>query len=391
MRGTPPRRIKPLALLRSALRIVIFLIALAAMLVLVAVPTTVILSLLSTPVEGEMQFRLRSPADTYYGLYLQLHRAELDAPASNSPEEVAFTVEPGESPQSIAERLESLGLVSSAKLFYAYVRYHGLGQSLEAGDYTLRRDMTIPEVVAALQHGSVKEVEITIPEGWRMEQVAEFLEQKGVMSADAFLAAARSGVWDERYDFLKDKPDDASLEGYLFPDTYRLPVPASPEDLIGRMLDNFGRKVTPQMRQRAVEMGFTLHEVVILASIVEREAVIPEERPIIASVYLNRLKKGMYLQADPTVQYAKGYDPVTKRWWAPMTIEEMSSVQSPYNTFLNPGLPPGPICSPGLDSIKAVLYPADTDYLFFFSRGDGTHVFAKTYEEHLKNQEKFGY
>jgi len=373
------------------LRFVLFLVAVAAMVIVVAIPAVVILNVLSAPSGGEIKFRLGSPADLYYGFYLWLHADQLDQPASDDATVVSFTIEPGESASAIGERLEELGVVSSARLFYAYVRYHGLGSRLEAGEYKLRRDMTIPEVAAALQHGTIREVEVTIPEGWRMEQVAEYLQKEGIMSAEEFLAAARSGAWDDKYDFLKDKPADASLEGYLFPDTYRLPVPATPEDLIVRMLDNFDAKVTPQMRQRAVDMGFTLYEVITLASIVEREAAIPEERPIIASVYLNRLKKGMHLQADPTVQYAKGYDPTTGRWWAPMTIEEMSTVQSPYNTFLNPGLPPGPICSPGLDSIKAVLYPAETDYLFFFSRGDGSHVFAKTYEEHLRNQEEYGH
>lgn len=133
----------------------------------------------------------------------------------------------------------------------------------------------------------------------------------------------------------------------------------------------------------------SIYEVVTLASIVEREAVVDEERPIIASVYLNRLNRGMYLQSDPTVQYAKGYSAESGRWWNPMIQEEAQSVDSPYNTFLYPGLPPGPICSPGLASIQAVLYPADTPYLFFFSKGDGTHAFSKTYEEHLENMRRY--
>ena len=377
--------------IRTIARVIIFILALAAMLTIIVIPAVILLNAFSTSSgTGSGRFKLGSPSDVYYGFYLWLHADQLNTPASEDDTPVTFSVQPGESPSSIGERLEEMGLVPSARLFYAYVRYYGLGSRLEAGDYQLRRNMTIPEIAEALQYGRIKEIEVTIPEGWRMEQTAQYLQQQGIMSADAFLAAARSGVWDDKYEFLKDKPPDASLEGYLFPDTYRLPVPATPEDLITRMLDNFSAKVSPEMRQRAVEMGFTLYEVITLASIVEREAVVPEERSIIAGVYLNRLRKGMYLQADPTVQYAKGYDPATGRWWPSMTIEEMSTVQSPYNTFLHPGLPPGPICSPGLESIKAVLYPTETDYLFFFSRGDGSHIFAKTYEEHLKNQELYG-
>lgn len=362
-----------------------------AMLAAVLVPIVALLGIFSKPTSSEkIEVKLGSPTELYYGFYLWLHRDELNKPLLPGGSPVAFTVYPGESPYSIGERLEEIGLISSARLFYAYVRYYNLGQKLEAGDYTLSPAMTIPEIVQILQHGRTKEITLTIPEGWRIEQIAQYLEKQGIMSAREFLAVAWRDQWVARYDFLRDAPEGITLEGYLFPDTYRLPIPASPQDLLARMLDNFGTKVTPEMRARAKELGFTLYQVVTLASIVEREAVIPEERPIIAGVYLNRLRKGMYLQADPTVQYAKGYDEATGRWWPPITIEEMSSIQSPYNTFLNPGLPPGPICSPGLDSIKAVLYPAETDYLFFFSKGDGSHVFSKTYEEHLENQKRYG-
>ncbi len=376
--------------MRKALKLLAFLVAILAMLTVASIPVVAILGIFSGPPSEKVQVRLGSPTELYYGFYLWLHQEELQKPLLPEGSPVSFTVYPGESPYSIAERLEEAGLISSARLFYAYIRYNDLGQKLEAGDYTLSPAMTIPEIARALQHGRVREITLTIPEGWRMEQLAQYLEEKGVMSARDFLAAAQRDLWVARYDFLKDVPEGATLEGYLFPDTYRLPVPASPQDLLTRMLDNFGARVTPEMRARAQEMGFTLFQVVTLASIVEREAVIPQERPVIAGVYLNRLRRGMYLQADPTVQYAKGYDKATGRWWPPITIEEMSSVQSPYNTFLNPGLPPGPICSPGLDSIKAVLYPAETDYLFFFSRGDGSHVFSRTYEEHLENQKRYG-
>jgi UPF0755 protein len=178
-------------------------------------------------------------------------------------------------------------------------------------------------------------------------------------------------------------------------DTYRVPADADARVLIERLLEMFDQRVTMQMRRDAQAYGLSLHQLMTLASIVEREALLDQERPIVASVYLNRLARQLpeadgYLRADPTFQYARGYDPVTGRWWAPFTVDDVESVDSPYNTFLYPGLPPGPICSPSLASLKAVVYPAETEYLYFYAVGDGSHAFAKTYQEHLANQERYG-
>jgi UPF0755 protein len=183
-------------------------------------------------------------------------------------------------------------------------------------------------------------------------------------------------------------PAGVSLEGFLFPDTYQLRPDATASDLVGRMLITFDERVTPEMRQQAAAQGFTLYEVLTLASIVEREAAVIEERPQIASVYLNRLSIDMMLQADPTVQYAQGYDPTTGEWWnRGLTQADYTSVDSPYNTYLYAGLPPGPIANPSLSSIQAVLNPADTPYIFFRAAcdGSGRHNFAITFEEHLAN------
>jgi DMSO/TMAO reductase YedYZ heme-binding membrane subunit len=197
------------------------------------------------------------------------------------------------------------------------------------------------------------------------------------------------------YSFLAGRPPGASLEGYLMADTYRIPADADAATLIARLLETFDQRVTAQMRRDAQAQGLSLHEMVTLASIVEREALLDEERPIVASVYLNRLAGQLpeadgYLRADPTFQYARGYDPVSGRWWAPFQVEDVQGIDSQYNTFLYPGLPPEPICSPSLASLKAVVYPAETDYLYFYARGDGSHAFAKTYEEHLQNQALYG-
>jgi UPF0755 protein len=185
------------------------------------------------------------------------------------------------------------------------------------------------------------------------------------------------------------------LEGYLFPETYEVPAAeALPTDVLGRQLDVFAERVVPAY-ESAVASGTTtldLYTVLTIASIVEREAVVPEERPDIAGVYLNRLAQGIRLEADPTVQYAMGYQQETGQWWkTPVFLEEYSSVDSPYNTYLYDGLPPGPIASPGLSSIEAVLNPGDHDYLYFVATPDGTgrHIFASTFEEHAANVQRY--
>jgi len=280
-----------------------------------------------------------------------------------------------------------LGLVTDGELFRMFIRYHEIDAKLEAGEYVLRPNMTMAEIAETLQHARIEEVTVTIPEGWRAEQVAQMLTKENIADGDEFLALMRGGKFD--YSLLRDRPEGSSLEGFLFPETYRIPAQAEAEDLIERMLSTLEERFTPEMRQLAAERGMTVYQVMTLASIVEREAVIAEERPLIAGVFLNRLEQGMPLQADPTVQYAKGYDATTGQWWAPVTPEDWQGVDSPYSTYLYPSLPPGPICSPGLSAIQAVLEPTDTEYLFFLARGDGSHVFAVTYEEHLQNQELY--
>ena len=325
--------------------------------------------------------------DVLIGLYLQYRQGDLDRPASYDDTPVTFVVEPGESAATIAARLEELGLVTDGELFRMFIRYHEIDANLEAGEYVLRPNMTMAEMAEILQHARIEEVTVTIPEGWRAEQIAQMLAKENIVDGDEFLVLVRGGKFD--YSLLRDRPEESSLEGFLFPETYRIPAQAEAEDLVERMLSTLDERFTPEMRRLAAEGGMTVYEVITLASIVEREAVMAEERPLIADVFLNRLEQDMYLRADPTVQYAKGYDATTGQWWAPVSTEDWEAVDSPYSTYLYPGLPPGPICSPGLSAIQSVLEPADTEYLFFLAKGDGSHAFATTYEEHLQNQELY--
>jgi UPF0755 protein len=246
--------------------------------------------------------------------------------------------------------------------------------------------MNMSEIAEALQKANFEEVTVTIPEGLRAEEIADILTEQNIMPGDEFLAFVRTGSGVE-HPLLADRPANVNYEGYLFPDTYRLPVNATPEDLVTRMLENMAGKIPANAVALAAGQGRTFFEILTVASIVEREAVIPDERPRIASVYLNRIAQGMYLQADPTVQYAMGYQTDTDQWWkTPVTLDEYSNVSSPYNTYLNPGLPPGPIANPGAASINATLQPEQTEYLFFMGcGGEGAHLFALDFAEHEQN------
>jgi UPF0755 protein len=343
---------------------------------------------------GSEGFSLESLETTLLGMYLRLNSARMEAPAGTHSGTVAFFVEPGETATTVAERLQEQGLISDAQLFRLYMRYTGLDAQLEAGQFELSPSMTMIDISQRLLRASAEEVVVTIPEGMRAEEIADLLSADGVVDGERFLQLAQendpAAVGAGDYAFLDGLPADATLEGFLFPDTYRLPVPAEPEDLLARMLANFDQQVTPEMRQAAGAAGRSLYEVVTLASIVEREALLAEEYPIIASVYLNRLGKGMLMRADPTVQYAMGYQAATGQWWkTPVQLEEYSEVDSPYNTYLYADLPPGPICSPGLTAIEASVYPVETDYLYFMATGEGGHAFAETWEEHEANVERY--
>jgi len=331
---------------------------------------------------------------------LTLRDAELAIPAGEDPRQRPFVINLGEPARFIAARLAAEGFVNDADLFNLYLRVSGLERRIQAGNFMLAETMTVPEVAVALQQALEAEATVTIPEGFRAEEIAERLEENNILQPDQFLAAIRQprtlSIFAD-YDFLQNLPADGTLEGFLFPDTYRFPVLAqSPEAVLRPFLDNFERKVGAD-GLAAGSSGLRGDELLNLASIVEREAVQSDERPLIASVYLNRLNGtcvadvgGRYLQADPTVQYARGV--VGNWWWEPESIEEYSSVLSPYNTYLYEGLPPSPIANPGLDAIQASRSPAQTAYCFFLATGDdGRHAFAQTLAEHQRNLQIYGY
>ena len=313
----------------------------------------------------------------------------LDVRASDDARPTRFSVRSGESTASIAARLEGARLVDSALGFRLLARLRGADGQLQAGEYVLRANMTSGEIIAALSGGG-NAGGFTIPEGWRAAEIADLLDRRGLLQRDEFLGLVREGTFEN--DFLQGRPAGASLEGYLFPDTYQF-LPGTPaREVVQAMLDDFGRRLTPELRAKARARGLSLHEILTLASIVEREAVLPEERPIIAGVFYNRIEKDMLIQADATVQFAvAGPNPasITGGYWKRGLTQLDLGAESPYNTYRQRGLPPGPICSPGLDAIRAAIEPETTDYLYFVAKSDGSHVFARTLKEHNENVARY--
>ena len=326
----------------------------------------------------------------------RLFNSYLERARTNDTNPVLFTVEPDESPDAVAQRLADLKLVQSTTYFKGKLRLRGADTKFAAGSHVLREGMSVDEilneitVVAADAPGTPRApttyIEFRTHEGWRLDEVAQLMVEKGIVRDRAAFLAALNDPSLTRYEFLGGRPASATLEGYLFPDTYRVPTGAAPKDVAALMLDNFGTRVPKGMRENLPE-GISFYQALVVASIVEREAAIDSERSIIASVYYNRLKgiPPLKLQADPTVQYAIGQDGA---WWPELQPTDLTR-SSPYNTYQIDGLPPGPICNPSLKSIQAATAPAQTDYLYFVAKGDGTHAFARTYEEHQENIKKY--
>ena len=312
------------------------------------------------------------------------------APAVAPGETVAFTISQGETTASVAQRLGEMGLVPNALLFRFWVQFRGAEGKLQAGDYQLRQGMSMDELIEALQAAKAKDVPVTFVEGRRLEEFAEALDQANTgIDSKRFLDLAKRGNF--AYDFLESKPAGASLEGYLFPDTYRvIPGKTTPEDLIHQMLKRFGDNLTPQMRQQAQANGLTIHQLVTLASIVEREAQVKEERPRISAVFYNRLRDKECICADATIQYAIGKP---GSWWPPLRDQAKNvAPESEYNSYTHGGLPPGPISNPGAASLKAAAEPEKTAYKYYVRddvKNDGSHQFAMTLAEHEANIRRY--
>jgi len=318
-----------------------------------------------------------------YSALMVWHDGRLTRPLGTTSGEQEFSISSGEPPASVAVRLEQAGLIRDADAFRDYLIYSGLDTGIQAGNYTLSPALSSMQIAERLQDATPAQVKFVVLPGWRMEEIAASMPTSGLdISPEQFLAAAR----DPRagLDFL---PPGASAEGMLFPDEYTLPRAMQADQLVGLLISHFATALTPEMRAAFSRQGLDVYQAVSLASIIQREAVQQDEQPVIASVFLNRLAAGMTLGADPTIQYALGFDAASGSWWkSPLTADDLAVV-SPYNTYNNPGLPPGPISNPSLSALQAVANPAKTNYLYFRARcdGSGRHAFAETYDQQLQN------
>jgi UPF0755 protein len=339
---------------------------------------------------GDLQ--LAAPKDLQglvLSIYLNTRAGDLVAAAGKDDAPVLFTIERGESLNAIANRLQSEKLIKDPDLFKRYLQYNDLDAGIEAGDFQLKQTMNIQQIAQTLQEGRIAELNVRIPQGKRLEEIADIVASQVPISRTEFLKLMQdAGQWKSQFDFLKDVPEGASLEGYIFPDTYSVPRDkVTARDVLLAALRNFDKKVTSQLRADLQAEGRTLYDAIRLASIVEREAGVEQDRPTIAGVYLNRLNDGMALDADPTIQYGLGNSRDPNTWWPQITQEDYQGVQSPYNTYLSTGLPPSPIANPALASIEAAIHPEKHPYYFFRTscNNDGTHVFAKTLDEQIAN------
>lgn len=325
---------------------------------------------------------------------------------ANATSSISFVIQSGETGAQIADALQAKGLIRNALAFRIWARIKGLDTQLQAGAYNLSPSMTIDQIIALLLHAQPDAVPVIVLEGWRLEQIAnqfahndpayppltKFNEQdflKYVMHPNQFPGAAN-------FPILKDIPPGNSMEGFLFPDTYLIPVNATAQDVIGIMLNEFTSKVQQNhLDTLAKQNKLSVYQMVILASIVQREALFDNDRPLVASVYWNRIYKPnaetvSELDADPTVQYARDSQPGTKKYWTPLQAAGRSVLpDSPWNTYTHPGFPPTPICSPGLASLLAAAAPPSTPYYFFLSKADGHNVYAKTNAEFLADEQKY--
>jgi len=363
--------------MRRFLVISIILFILAALAVLIVIPA------LAKYHYGEPSPTLWGKKRFSYAAKILWHDPTIRRVADPYGTEQNFTLEQGESPYQLAARLEEEGLILDAEAFLTLLIYTGMDTSLLPGNYKLSPSLSMQSIAGMFQDSRASQIEFIILPGWRIEEIAASLASSGLLIAEkTFLDAAYSPP-----PLAVEVGEASSHEGFLFPDSYLLSRNLTAEQLLTELTLNFARNLSPEIKAGFAAQGLSLYDAVKLASIVEREAVVADERKMIASVFLNRLRASQKLETDPTIQYALGYDEISQSWWkSPLTYADLEVV-SIYNTYIHPGLPPTPICSPSLSSLEAVAFPEETSYYYFRARcdGSGLHAFAETFEGHLAN------
>ncbi|MST99859.1 endolytic transglycosylase MltG [Tissierella pigra] len=319
------------------------------------------------------------------GVFMNNYYKEgLKAMNPDDPSDVLVVIPSSSSVNTISNILYENKLIKNPIIFKIKVKTSNTASTLKAGEYNLSTDMDLDTIISKLVKGGKDRntVRFTIPEGYELEQMAEKLAKEGIIDKDRFIQLSSDKKnFEEEFSFLKQLEKGQSLEGFLFPSTYEIFTGTKEEEIIGKMLHEFEKIYEKDLESKLTELNMTLNEAVTLASIVEREGKVDEERPLMSAVFLNRIEKGMMLQSCATVQYVLGER-------KEVLSNADTRIDSPYNTYINEGLPPGPIASPGEESLVAAVNPADVDYLFFVLTGNGTHTFTKTYEEHLQAKPK---
>ena len=311
------------------------------------------------------------------GFGLWFYRYATTGPKGVKDQKVTLWIKPGQSFFTTIDQLRSAGLVKHPDRFRWLAYLQGYERQIRAGEYELSSSMSPATILHTLVHGRPVLRKVVLPEGITMAQIAELLQSAGLTERGLFLDKATDADFATHLGIHA-----ASLEGYLFPETYHFPKGISVEDIIVKMVDQFHAVFTPAWVERARASGMSIHEVVTLASIVEKETGKAEERPLIAAVFLNRMKRNMRLESDPTVIYG------LSEFTGNLTRRHLKT-PTPYNTYTSRGLPPGPIANPGKASLEAVLYPANEPYLYFVSKNDGSHHFSRTFAEHRKMVRKY--
>jgi len=332
---------------------------------------------------GEPSASLNSWQRLSYSYELIWNAGDLTQPRDPAGAEQLFVIQPDESVISISNRLEQTGIIRRASAFRTYLLWAGLDTIIQSGTYRLSPAQTGFDIAQILKSTTLTEVNFTVLPGWRMEEIAAALPTSGLeFPPEAFLAAAAAPAIS-----MDVIPEGGSAEGFLYPKTYSLPRTTTAEQLVSILLQEFTSQVPVETLSAYASHGLTVFQAVVLASIIQREVIVEDEMPAIASVFYNRLAIGMKLQTDPTVQYALGYNAAQGTWWTnPLSVNDLQ-FDSPYNTYLYPGLPPGPISNPGLAALEAVAHPAESAYYYFQAKcdGSGLHNFAETFEQHQQN------
>lgn len=326
----------------------------------------------------------------FTSLFYFFYKRSIDSSVTEDYSPINFSIEKGDAVSLISRRLIENNLISSELYFKVYLWQNKSDKMLQAGDYILSPNMTMKEIVNFFIKGDVvlAEKDVKIIEGWDLKDIAFSFEENNISNSEDFLklieTPVNKWVFDfNKPDFLNDIPEGHDLEGYIYPDTYRVYNNASVSDVLKKALDNFDVKLSQEMKDEIRNQGKSLHDVVTLASIIEKEVISDEDKKTVAGILLKRIDIGMRLEVDSTINYITGKNDPGATY---LDLE----IESPYNTYRNYGLPPGPICSPSISSIEAAIYPKESPYLFYLNRQDTLEtIFSKDYNEHLRNKNKY--